>query len=117
MRIFTLIILLSVYYICSYAQQNTETKIDTLRMLKTFKFNSFQQSEKKTIMSLESSLNFKNSTRYTLYHDTLNTKCILYDNYRHEYFNIEHQYRYTDIGSLLVGGTVYTLMDLLFRKR
>ncbi len=93
----------------SVAQPNDSLIRDSTKMLlSTFKFN-------KTDINVNvPNFNFKSTTRFTLYQNTISNYFLIYDNYRQEYKPIQP---YSNFGSALLGGTINSLIMLFEKKK
>ena len=108
MKHLLVICFISFSFVC-IAQTNDGLIRDSTKMLLgTFKFS-------KTDLNVNvPNFNFKSSTRFTLYQNSISNYYVLYDNYRQEYKPIQP---YSNFGSALIGGTLNTIFMLFEKKK
>ena len=136
----TIIIIFYIAVFPNICRSQFELKFDSIqRSFKAFKLNtkasinidkerslllnsnnnkSFRYFEVNTVKSLAFANTYRNSARYTLFYDTLNTKSIIYDNYRKQYYTIDPFYApYQTFENALMDGVINTLFNLFDQKK
>lgn len=115
MKYLILILITISFSFFSNAQKENIIKKDSSKLvLNSFRLNYVQQTHNNNLFY---SFNFNNSSRFTIYSNSFNSKNVLYDDYRNEYINNDALQPYSNFGSAIIGGYINYLIVLLEKKK
>lgn len=114
MKYLTLILIAISFSLISNAQIENIIKKDSSKLaFNSFKLNSNHEMNINSLYSFD----FKSTTRFTIYSNSLNSRNVLYDNYRNDYINNNALQPYSNFGSAILGGSINYLIMLLEKKK
>ena len=88
----------------------------TKTIVKPLSLNSLQKVEIKTVKLPNYTLNINSSSRFTLFHDSIEHKLVLYDNCKKVYWQNDPIRPYSTVENTLILGSLNYLI-LLFDKK
>ncbi len=118
MKYFSFYLAISLFSLVCSAQTENIIKKDSSNLFgSTFRLNSTYKKQSNYSTNQLYSFTFKSTTRFTLYSNSLNSRNVLYDNYRNDYINNNALQPYSNFCSAIIGGSVNYLIMLLEKKK
>ncbi|MEI7595519.1 MAG: hypothetical protein WCK02_07220 [Bacteroidota bacterium] len=116
MKTIILLVFACVFSLACQAQCCPSKQGCTKSIMKPLSLNSLQKVEINTIKLPNYTLNINKSSRFTLFHDTIERKLVLYDNCKKVYWQNDPIRPYNTVENTLVLGSINYLI-LLFDKK